>query len=206
MIEYLNHTPVASFIFVFTIVTSIYAFNDNSLYGKFMLNPYNVSRKHKVFTLITSGFIHADWMHLIFNMVTFFSFGFALESMIGSLNFGILYFVSLIASDLPTVFKHKNDIWYNSLGASGAISAVLFSFILFSPFSSLYIMPIPFAIWSIVFGPLYLVYCIYAAKQARDNINHDAHFFGALSGVILTILLVPGVIPGFLAEIMAKIG
>jgi membrane associated rhomboid family serine protease len=206
MIEYLNHTPVASFIFVFTIVTSIYAFNDNSLYGKFMLNPYSVSRKHKVFTLITSGFIHADWMHLIFNMITFFSFGFALESMIGSLNFGILYFVSLIASDLPTVFKHKNDIWYNSLGASGAISAVLFSFILFSPFSSLYIMPIPFPIWSIVFGPLYLVYCVYAAKQARDNINHDAHFFGALSGVILTILLVPGVIPGFLAEIMAKIG
>lgn len=204
--DYINNTPVASFIFIFTIVTSIYAFNDRSLIGKFILSPYNISRRHKVYTLITSGFIHADWMHLIFNMITFFSFGFALESMIGSVNFAILYFVSLIASDLPTVFRHKNDLWYNSLGASGAISAVLFSYILFLPFASLYIMPIPFGIWSIAFGPLYLIYCVYASKQARDGINHDAHFFGALSGIILTILLVPGAIPHFINEVLAKIG
>jgi len=204
--EYLQHTPVASIIFVFTIITSIYAFNDPGLFGKFMLHPYSVSRKYKVYTLITSGLIHADWMHLIFNMVTFFSFAFALESRIGSLNFGILYFVSLIASDIPSVIKHKNDMWYNSLGASGAISAVLFSYILFVPFSTLYIFPIPFGIWSIVFGPLYLAYCVYASRQSRDNINHDAHFFGAIAGIILTILLVPGVIPNFLSIVMAKIG
>jgi membrane associated rhomboid family serine protease len=206
IMQYLLHTPVASIIFILTIVTSIYAFNDHTLYGKFMLNPYSVSRRNKIYTLITSGLIHADWMHLIFNMITFFSFGFALESHIGSLNFGIIYFVSLIASDIPSVFKHKNDIWYNSLGASGAISAVLFSCILFFPFSTMYIMPIPVPIWAIVFGPLYLVYCVYAAKQARDHINHDAHFFGALSGLILTVLLVPGVIPGFISQLMAKIG
>ena len=204
--EFINNTPVASFIFIFTIVTSIYAFNDNSLYGKFMLNPYNVSRKHRMYTLITSGLIHADWMHLIFNMITFFSFGFALESMIGSLNFGIIYFVSLILSDIPSVLKHKNDIWYNSLGASGAISAVLFSYILFNPFSTLYIMPLPIPIWAIVFGPLYLLYCVYAAKQARDNINHDAHFFGALSGLILTVLLKEGIISHFIGSILVKIG
>lgn len=204
--EYLTNTPVASIIFLLTILTSIYAFNEPTLYGKFMLHPYSVSRKHKVYTLITSGFIHADWMHLIFNMVTFLSFGFALERYIGSLNFGIIYFLSLIASDLPSVMKHKDDIRYNSLGASGAISAVLFSCILFFPFSKMYIMPIPIGIWAIVFGPLYLVYCAYAAKQSRDNINHDAHFFGALSGLILTVLLVPGTIPGFVAQILAKIG
>jgi len=204
--EYLTETPVSSIIMLFTVVTSIYAFNDHSLYGRFMLNPYQVSKGRNVHTLITSGLIHADWMHLIFNMITFFSFGFALEQMMGSLNFGILYFVSLIASDLPTVFKHKNDMWYNSLGASGAISAVLFSFILFMPFSTMYIMPIPIPIWAIVFGPLYLVYCVYAAKQSRDNINHDAHFYGALAGIILTIVLQPGIIPSFLAQIMGKIG
>lgn len=204
--EYLQHTPVASIIFVFTIITSIYAFNDPGLFGKFMLHPYSVSRRHKVYTLITSGLIHADWMHLIFNMVTFFSFAFTLESRIGSLNFGILYFVSLIASDIPSVIKHKNDMWYNSLGASGAISAVLFSYILFVPFSTLYIFPIPFGIWSIVFGPLYLTYCVYASRQSRDNINHDAHFFGAIAGIIITIILIPGVIPDFLTIIMAKIG
>ncbi|RZK83149.1 MAG: rhomboid family intramembrane serine protease [Pedobacter sp.] len=204
--EFINNTPVASFIFIFTIVTSIYAFNDNSLFGKFMLNPYNVSRRYKIYTLITSGLIHADWMHLIFNMITFFSFGFALEGMIGSINFGILYFVSLIVSDIPSVIKHKNDIWYNSLGASGAISAVLFSYVLFQPFSRMYIMPIPVPIWAIVFGPLYLLYCVYAAKQSRDNINHDAHFFGALSGMILTVLLVDNVIPNFIAKLLEKIG
>lgn len=204
--EYLINTPVASIIFLLTIVTSIYAFNDHTLYGKFMLHPYSVSRRYKLYTLITSGLIHADWMHLIFNMITFYSFAFYLERHIGSLNFGIIYIVSLIASDIPSVIKHKNDMWYNSLGASGAISAVLFSCILFFPFSKMYIMPIPIPIWAIVFGPLYLVYCVYAAKQAGDNINHDAHFFGALSGLILTVLLVPGTIPGFIAQVMAKIG
>lgn len=204
--EYLINTPVASIIFILTIATSIYAFNDPTLYGKFMLHPYSVSRKYKMYTLITSGLIHADWMHLIFNMITFLSFGFALEKTVGSLNFGIIYFVSLIASDIPSVIKHRDDIRYNSLGASGAISAVLFSCILFFPFSTMYIMPIPIPIWAIVFGPLYLVYCVYAARQSRDNINHDAHFFGALSGLILTVILVPGVIPNFVAQLLAKIG
>lgn len=204
--EYLQHTPVASIIFVFTIITSIYAFNDPGLFGKFMLHPYSVSRRYKVYTLITSGLIHADWMHLIFNMMTFFFFAFQLEAMIGSWQFGVVYFMGLILSDIPSVIKHKNDMWYNSLGASGAISAVLFSYILFQPFSSMIIFPLPIPIWAIIFGPLYLLYCVYASRQSRDSINHDAHFFGALAGLIVTVLIVPGVIPHFLSQLMAKIG
>ena len=204
--EYLQHTPVASIIFVFTIITSIYAFNDPGLFGKFMLHPYSVSRKHKVYTLVTSGLIHADWMHLIFNMMTFFFFAFQLEAMIGSWQFGVVYFMGLILSDIPSVIKHKNDMWYNSLAASGAISAVLFSYILFQPFSSMIIFPLPIPIWAIIFGPLYLLYCVYASRQSRDNINHDAHFFGALAGLIVTVLIVPGAIPHFLSQILAKIG
>lgn len=204
--EYLQHTPVASIIFVFTIITSIYAFNDPTLFGKFMLHPYSVSRRYKIYTLITSGLIHADWMHLIFNMMTFFFFAFQLEAMIGSWQFGVVYFMGLILSDIPSVIKHKNDMWYNSLGASGAISAVLFSYILFQPFSSMIIFPLPIPIWAIIFGPLYLLYCVYASRQSRDNINHDAHFFGALTGLIVTVLIVPGVIPHFLDQLFAKIG
>jgi len=204
--EYLLHTPVASIIFVFTIITSIYAFNDPNLLGKFMLHPYSVSRRYKVYTLITSGLIHADWMHLIFNMMTFFFFAFQLEAMIGSWQFGVVYFMGLILSDIPSVIKHKNDMWYNSLGASGAISAVLFSYILFQPFSSMMIFPLPIPIWAIIFGPLYLVYCVYASRHSRDHINHDAHFFGALAGLIVTVLIVPGTIPHFLSQIIAKIG
>ncbi|MBB2150058.1 rhomboid family intramembrane serine protease [Pedobacter gandavensis] len=200
--DYLTQTPVASVIFLFTIVTSIYAFNDPGLFGKFMLHPYSVSRKHKVYTLITSGLIHADWMHLIFNMMTFYFFAFRLEAMIGSWQFGLLYFLGLILSDIPSVIKHKNDMWYNSLGASGAISAVLFSFILFDPMSKMIIFPLPIPIWAWLFGLIYLAYCWQMAKRSGDNINHDAHFFGALTGMIVTVLLVPGIIPHFISRLI----
>ncbi|MFD2284936.1 rhomboid family intramembrane serine protease [Pedobacter petrophilus] len=199
--EYLNMAPVASIIFVFTLVTSLYAFYDQSLYGKFMLHPYSVSKGNKVFTLITSGLIHADWMHLFFNMFTFYAFAFTLEQMMGSWQFGLMYFLALILSDLPTVFKHKDDFHYNSLGASGAISAVLFSYILYNPLSKIYIMFIPIGIPAVVFGGLYLIYCVYASKNSRDNINHDAHFFGALTGLIFTIIFVPGILQHFIAAL-----
>jgi len=196
--EYFNIAPVASLIFVFTIITSLYAFYDHSIYGKFMLHPYSVSKGQNVYTLITSGLVHADWMHLFFNMFTFYAFAFALESMMGSWRFGILYFLGLVLSDLPTVFKHKDHFNYNSLGASGAISAVLFSYILFNPMSRIYIMFIPIGIPAVVFGILYLIYCAYASRNSRDHINHDAHFFGALTGLIFTIIFVPGILQNFI--------
>ena len=202
MIEYLTLTPVASIIFIFTIVTSIYAFNDHVLYGKFMLHPYSVYRKNKLYTLITSGMVHANWMHLIFNMFTFFFFAFKLEATIGHWQFGLIYLLGMILSDLPSVVKHKNDFWYNSLGASGAISAVLFSYILFYPFSTLMIFPLPIPIWACLFGILYLIYCAYMSKNSRDNINHDAHFFGAIAGVLITVILEPRIVPHFIGTLM----
>lgn len=200
--DYFTQTPVASIIFLFTIVTSVYAFNDHGLFGKFMLHPYSVSRKHKVYTLITSGLIHADWMHLIFNMMTFYFFAFRLEALIGSWQFALLYFLGLILSDIPSVIKHKNDIRYNSLGASGAISAVLFSFIFFDPMSKMIIFPLPIPIWAWLFGLLYLAYCWQMAKRSGDNINHDAHLFGALTGMIVTVIVVPGIIPHFISRLI----
>ncbi|WP_316830514.1 rhomboid family intramembrane serine protease [Pedobacter aquatilis] len=196
--EFFNMAPVASLIFVFTVITSLYAFYDNSLYGKFMLHPYSVSKGKNVFTLITSGLIHADWMHLAFNMFTFYAFAFTLETMMGSWRFGLLYLVSLILSDIPTVYRYKDSFNYNSLGASGAISGVLFSFILFNPMSKIYIMFIPVGIPAVVFGFLYLIYCAYASRNSRDGINHDAHFYGALTGLIFTIISVPGIIQNFI--------
>ncbi|TCD29569.1 rhomboid family intramembrane serine protease [Pedobacter psychrodurus] len=197
--EYFNIAPVASVIFVFTIITSLYAFYDHSIYGKFMLHPYSVSKGQNVYTLITSGLVHADWMHLFFNMFTFYAFAFTLERLMGSWQFGLLYFLGLVLSDLPTVIKHKDHFNYNSLGASGAISAVLFSYILFNPMSKIYIMFIPIGIPAVVFGILYLVYCAYASRNSRDHINHDAHFFGALTGLIFTIIFVPGILQNFIA-------
>jgi membrane associated rhomboid family serine protease len=199
LLDYWNAAPVASIIFVFTLITSIYAFNNTDLFGKFMLHPYSVAKGSRLYTFITSGLIHADWMHLFFNMFTFFFFAFQLEAIIGHWQFAVLYIVSLIVSDIPTAIRHKDDYRYSSLGASGAISAVLFSYILFKPLSLIGVMFIPMP--AIVFGVLYLIYCVYMSKNSRDSINHDAHFFGALSGLILTVIFIPGVIPHFVSEL-----
>ena len=200
--QFLNETPVAAIIFIFTLITSIYTFSNHHLYNKLMLHPYTVSKGKKLYTFITSGLIHADWMHLFFNMFTFYFFAFRLEMMIGHWQFGLLYFLSLILSDIPSVIKHKDHFWYNSLGASGAISAVLFSYILFDPLSLIGVMFIPMP--AIVFGVLYLVYSWYMAKNGKDNIGHDAHFFGAISGLILTVIFVPGIIPFFIGKLTGQ--
>jgi membrane associated rhomboid family serine protease len=205
MQDILSSTPVASLIFILTIITTLSAFSNEELYGKFMMHPYSVYRRRNVYTLITSGFIHKDWMHLFFNMFSFYFFAFNLERMIGHWQFGVLYIVSMVLSDLPSVAKHREDFWYNSLGASGAISAVVFSYILFSPMSMMMIMPLPIPIPAIIFGVLYLVYCSYASKYSRDNVNHDAHFFGALSGIMITIAMYPKVVPLFLHQIIGVV-
>src|SRR5471030_2745709 len=161
--EVLQTAPVASFIFVITIITTLLTFSNEELFGKLMMHPYSVYRRHNVYTLITSGFIHKDWMHLFFNMLSFYFFAFQLEPVLGHWQFGVLYFASMILSDLPSVAKHKEDYWYHSLGASGAISAVVFSAILYSPMNTIRIMVLPIPMPAILFGVLYLVYCSYAS-------------------------------------------
>jgi membrane associated rhomboid family serine protease len=199
--EYITIAPVASFIFAITIATSLLAFSNENLYGKMMLHPYSVYRKKNVYTLLTSGLIHKDWMHLFFNMLSYYFFAFQLEVYIGHWQFGLLYIASLILSDLPSVAKHKNDFWYNSLGASGAVSAVVFSYIMYSPMTRLMIMPLPIPIPAILFGVLYMIYCSYASRYSKDNINHDAHLFGALCGIAITIILNPAIVPIFLHQV-----
>lgn len=205
MEQYLTAAPVASAIFAITIVISLIAFSNDTLYDKMILHPYDVSRGKKLYTLITSGFIHADYMHLFFNMFSYFFFAFQLEATLGHWQFALLYIVSMVLSDLPSVAKHKNDLWYRSLGASGAISAVVFGYIMFNPLNSMYLMLIPIPIPAIIFGVLYLVYCSYASKRGQGNINHDAHLFGALSGVMITVILVPQVVPYFFHTITEKV-
>ena len=201
MLEYLYATPVASAIFVITVLTSLLAFSNPEIYEKLILSPYQVYRKEKVYTLIASGLIHKDWMHLFFNMLSYYFFAFRLEGIIGHWQFAVLYLVSLVLSDLPTVMKHREDFWYRTLGASGAVSAVVFSFIMFDPMTKMIILPLPIPIPAILFGVLYLVYCVYAGRQQADTINHDAHFYGALNGIIITIILYPSVVPYFFGKL-----
>ena len=195
----LGRTPVALIIFLGTIGFSLFVmFKRQDLIQKLLLNPWNVYHRKQYWQVLTSGFIHIDFMHLIFNMITFFFFAFKLESMVGSLNFFIIYFGSMIAADIPSILKNKDNPNYNSLGASGAVSGVLFSFILFQPWSGIMIFPIPIPIPAVIFSVIYLIYCQVALKKAQDGINHDAHFWGALSGAIITIILIPNVLVHFL--------
>ena len=194
MIEYLQMAPVASLIFIITIITSLMAFSNETLYGKLILHPYSVSRKEYLYTLLTSGLIHKDWMHLIFNMMSYYFFAFRLETVIGHWQFGVLYILSLVLSDIPSVYKHRDNYGYRSLGASGAISAVIFSAILYFPKSEMGLIFLPIYIPAYIFGFLYLVYCTYASKYSHDLINHDAHLYGAISGLLITIALNPDVI------------
>lgn len=200
MEQYLAAAPVASIIFVLIIITSLLAFSNENLYSKLMLHPHSVYRGEKTYTIVTSGFIHKDWMHLFFNLFSYYFFAFNLERYLGHWQFGMLYLGSLVLSDLPSIFKHRNDFWYHSLGASGAISGVIFSYILFEPLSKMMIFPLPIPLPAVLFGVLYLVYCAYASKVSRDAINHDAHFFGAISGILITILLYHQIIPHFFGQ------
>jgi len=207
MQDYITQTPVASIIFLFTVVTSIYAFSNQEIYGKFMLHPYSLSRGQKIYTLLTSGLIHKDWTHLLFNMLSFYFFAFPLERTLvsisdwGHFHFGIIYILSLVLSDISSIAKHKEHFWYYSLGASGAVCAVVFSYILFYPLTKMLILPIPIPIPAVLYGFLFLGYCWYASRHSSDHINHDAHFYGALTGILITVILHPDIVPYFIGQL-----
>jgi membrane associated rhomboid family serine protease len=185
---------------------SLYAWNNQDVYRKWMMNPYKVNAENQYYRFITSGFIHGDWMHLIFNMIALYSFGDNLEyylRVFKGTNYQLyyygLYLAALILSELPTYLKHRNDSGYNSLGASGAVSAVVFACIIVSPLSwlSFFFIPMP----AFIFGFIYLAYSYYASKKSLGGINHDAHFFGAIVGVAGMIFIHPPVLENFFGQI-----
>jgi membrane associated rhomboid family serine protease len=178
----------AGVIFALTIVVSLIGFKNPVVIEKTILRPYWVTRKGEWERLITSGFVHADFWHLLFNMVTFYFFAFQLEQVIGTAKFIILYFVGLVLSDLGTWFKHRNNPDYASLGASGAILAVLFASIVYFPDQSLILFPIPIPIPAPLFAVGYLAYSWWQSRQNRGRINHDAHFGGAITGLVFVAI------------------
>ncbi|MEX0929285.1 MAG: rhomboid family intramembrane serine protease [Balneolales bacterium] len=156
-----------------------------------MLRPYFTIREGKWFQLLTSGFLHADGNHLLFNMITFFFFAPTMEQVLGPALFVTLYLTGIIVSGLPTLFRHQDNPNYASLGASGGVEAILFSYILLFPLNKLYLFFIPIGIPAIVFGLLFMGYSYYEAKKQRDNVNHEAHIAGAVYGILFALITVP---------------
>ena len=185
-------------ILAITCLVSAIALTNNELQNKLLFYPYGVETNRELYRYFTSGLVHGSWLHLGINMYVLFMFGQTVEKYYG-FHFGsigpylylLMYLGSLLISDIPTFFKHRNNPVYRSLGASGAVSGVVFSFILFDPNQSLMFifLPIPIKAW--ILGILYLIYSVWAGKRQMDNINHDAHLYGALFGLTFTLALKP---------------
>ncbi|MCY7351395.1 MAG: rhomboid family intramembrane serine protease [Cytophagaceae bacterium] len=196
------------------VAASIYAFQNEAVMRRWMLNPYTISRRNEYWRFITSGFIHADWGHLIFNMISLYFFGDIVERTLAALAgpdmakimYLALYLLGIIISDLPTFFQHRNDPGYNSLGASGGVSSVVFAGIVFYPLAPIYIFFIPIGIPGFIFGFLYLAYSYYEARRGAGYVNHSAHLWGAMFGVLFVVLLVPDVVPAFIEQIRSYRG
>jgi membrane associated rhomboid family serine protease len=185
-------------IILITVVVSVLAFSNRDLFRRLVFNAYDIKHFKNTYRFLSYALIHADWIHLLVNMMVLYSFGRIVEQyygyyfgLKGILYYLMLYIGGIALSTLPSYGKHKDDYSYTAVGASGAVSAVVFASIVFDPLNKIYIFLIPIGIPAIIFGVLYLVYSWYMGKKNIDNIGHDAHFWGAVFGFVFTILLKP---------------
>ena len=188
---------ILTLIIVVTIILSIMAFKNRALFYRLSLNPYSIIKKNEWYRLVTHAFIHGDYGHLFINMFVLWSFGRVVYSMLAAISntnpvmaFLALYIGGSIVSSISDLIKKKDDYLYNSIGASGGVASVLFAFILYDPWGMIYffgILPVP----SIIFGVLYIGYEYYLGRKGGDKINHKAHIYGAIYGILFMIIYEP---------------
>jgi membrane associated rhomboid family serine protease len=197
-------------IIAFTSIISFLAFNDRHLFVKLQHWPYEEQRSNEYYRWLTSGMLHANPMHLIFNMLTLYFFGMMVEAWFrmtfgtaGATVYILFYLASIVAASSATYFKYKNSPGFASIGASGAVAAVLFASILLAPTNKIMFIFLPVPIPAFIFGILYLWYSAYEAKRGGDNIDHTAHYYGALFGFFFPMVLAPHLALDFLEQITA---
>ncbi|KAF0197865.1 MAG: rhomboid family protein [Bacteroidetes bacterium] len=191
-----------------TSVTSILALNNRALSDKLLFSPYMISSHRQGYRFLTHALVHGDWIHLLVNMFVLFSFGQAVETyysqlflMKGAYFYTLLYVGGIALSSTPSFARYKADPYYRAVGASGAVSAVVFASILIEPLSPIRFAFFPVDIPAFIFGALYLVYSAYMARKGNDNIGHDAHFYGAVFGIVFTLILKPILFMGFIHKV-----
>ncbi|SFM99507.1 Rhomboid family protein [Chitinophaga sp. YR627] len=191
-------------IIVITCIISFTSFENERRKDDLIMWPYLVKEKKQFYRFITSGLIHENFMHLGFNMFTLYFFGSFIERMFeqifhSKIYYLLFYVLALVLSDIPTYLKHKDNPDYRTLGASGAVSAVVFAAILFNPWATIYVFVIPMP--SIVYGVVYLGYTIYMSRQEGTGINHDAHLWGAVFGILFPLIFEPRIGQLFLYQL-----
>jgi membrane associated rhomboid family serine protease len=197
-------------IIAFTALFSILAFNNIDLFHQLKFNAWLIKTKKQGWRFFTYAFVHAGWTHLAINMFVLYSFGRNIESSFNSIfgfpkglfNYVMLYVGGIIFSTLFDFGKQKNNPYYDAVGASGAVAAIVFASILIDPKMSLFLFPIPIPIPAYIFGGLYLIYSAYMGKRGQDNIGHYAHFFGAVFGFVFTLLLKPSLLNEFIQQFL----
>ncbi len=203
-------TPITILLIALIGLTSFFAFSNNDLKNKLIFSPYRIKETNEWYRFLTSGFIHGDWMHLLFNMYVFAQFSGIMErtfnQFLGDVNGKIatlaLFLLGVIVSHISIFIKHKNHSWYQSLGASGGVSSVLFAYILLYPLHKLHLFFIPIGIPAFIVGIGYLFYSNYLARKgSTDNISHEAHYYGGLWGILFVIGVAPEVLPAFVEQI-----
>ena len=194
-------------IIIITVLVSLWCFRERRIFETLLLSPYRMTHRKEWWRILTHGFVHADFMHLAINMLVFYSFAVPMEhifkelTLLPALHFLLLYFGGMAVATVSSIVKHKKDTNYRSVGASGAVAATLFAYMFFQPWSKLMIMgvlPMP----GIVFAPIYLLYSMYMSKRGSDNINHDAHFYGAAFGFIYPLLIDPSLWNVFIRQLL----
>ncbi len=199
--------PITYLLIGLTILISIRAFSDRDLQFRLMLIPNRMTGGQQLYRLFSHALVHADWMHLFFNMYALYLFGYNKEGGVGfgteafyMFQFGtvkgelfylLLYVGGIMVSAFPSYERHKRNAGYMSLGASGAVSAVVFAYILINPLMKLSFFFIPVGIPAWIFGAGYLVYSWFKSKSSTDNIDHFAHFWGSIYGILFTIAVRP---------------
>ena len=169
---------------------SMRGFKDYSFFEQYKFNIGALQRGEKI-RMISSGFLHVNWQHLTFNMISLYFFAHIVINQLGALNFYLIYLFSLLAGDLLSFYFHKNEPFYSAVGASGAVTGIVYSAILLRPDMHMFIYFIPIPIPSYVVGVGYLLFSIYGMKTKLGNIGHDAHFGGAVGGYLMTLFLAP---------------
>ncbi|GAB2770601.1 rhomboid family intramembrane serine protease [Salinimicrobium soli] len=192
---------VTLIVIALNVIVSFKGFNDFSFFEKYKFNSAAVKRGEKI-RIFSSGFLHVDTAHLFLNMLTLYFFADVVIDSMGGLGFLLIYFASLILGNLLSYYFHQHDYNYNAVGASGAVSGIIYAAILLYPDMSLYLFLIPIPIPAYVFGIGYMLYSIYGMKRQLGNIGHDAHFGGAVGGYLLTLVLAPWILSAHLLMVI----
>ena len=189
-----------------TVLVSWAAWSQQALMERLILWPPAVDRNREYDRLLTHGFLHGDLGHLIFNMIALFSFGTRMErylaGSIGHVGYLAFYLAGIVVAALPTYYQHRRDLSYRCLGASGAVSAVLFGAILLDPWTGIYLYFIPIPVPGFVFAALYVAYSIWMDKRGGDNVNHSAHLWGAAYGVMVMLVIEPSLAMSFVRSLL----